>query len=411
MNNIELFKTKSACCGCGACLNICPQNAIEMVSDEYGFSYPRVNARLCIGCGLCKRVCHFQCKDKSYANSPLAVYAASGTDTRLAKSSASGGIFAVLAKKILEAGGVVYGCAYSHEGDVISPKHVRIDDAVELFRLQGSKYAQSAAGFAYRQVKQDLLGGKRVLFSGTPCQVDALNGFLPEAIRENLITVDIICHGTPGTTFFESYIREIEKKRGSKITNFIFRDKTDGWGLKAGITFRCGNREVKRPLPVQLSSYYQLFLNSETYRENCYVCPYANRNRTSDITLGDFWGIEHEEPDYLKENGGCLDKQIGVSCILANTQKGESLLSQVGTSIILLSTTYEKVAKENHQLNSPSNHTNVRNIIMNLYKTGGYPAVDHWYYKQLGIKRYIYVIWNCIPRKYQIILKKTLKRM
>lgn len=409
MSKIELFENKAECCGCGACQNVCPQKAIKMQYDVFGIAYPVINPALCVECKLCKNVCSYQNQSKRYDGSQL-VYAATAADKNATKNSASGGVFAALAKTFLKAGGVVYGCAFSHEDGTLSPKHIRIDDEIDLHRLQGSKYVQSITDMVYRQVKQDLKEGEKVLFSGTPCQVDALKGFLSPTEQESLLTVDIICHGTPGTRFFVDYIKEVEKKIKGKVLDFRFRDKTGGWGLKAAIIFQRGSQDVKKELlPVQLSSYFQLFLDSESYRENCYSCSYANPYRVGDITLGDFWGIEKEHPDFLMENGGCLDKQLGISCLIVNTEKGKKWIEQMKEQITLIPSTFASIARENRQLNAPSSNTAVRDTVMELYKNGGYSAVDRWYYKEMGIKQYIYRVWNCIPKKYQVILKKMIK--
>lgn len=410
MSKTVLFEKKADCCGCGACQNICPKGAIEMKYDAFGIAYPVIDPALCVECGLCKKVCSYQ-NQRQRCDAPQLAYAAAAADGGMAKNSASGGVFAALARHILKAGGVVYGCAFSDDDGILIPKHIRVDNESDLHRLQGSKYVQSITGMVYRQVKQDLKEGKNVLFSGTPCQVDALNGFLSPTKSENLLTVDIICHGTPGTRFFVDYIKEVEEKHNGRVLDFRFRDKTGGWGLKAAVLIQKANRGVqKKLLPVQLSSYYQLFLDSETYRGNCYSCPYANQYRVGDITLGDFWGVEKEHPDFLKENGGCLDKQLGISCLLVNTEKGRQWVEQMNGQLVMAPSTLASVVRENRQLNVPSSHNALRDAVMELYKKGGYPAVDRWYYKRIGIKKYVYCVWNCIPKKYQVVLKKMIKQ-
>lgn len=231
MSKTVLFEKKADCCGCGACQNICPKGAIEMKYDAFGIAYPVIDPALCVECGLCKKVCSYQ-NQRQRCDAPQLAYAAAAADGVMAKHSASGGVFAALARHILKAGGVVYGCAFSDDDGILIPKHIRVDNESDLHRLQGSKYVQSITGMVYRQVKQDLKEGKNVLFSGTPCQVDALNGFLSPTKSENLLTVDIICHGTPGTRFFVDYIKEMEKQNKGKVLDFRFRDKTGDGGTK-----------------------------------------------------------------------------------------------------------------------------------------------------------------------------------
>ena len=177
MGRIELYKDKSDCCGCEACVNICKRNAIKMQEDEYGFLFPQIDASLCIECGQCKKVCSYQ-NENIELNEPLLAEAATVTDREICLKSASGGIFAALAKKILQEGGRVYGCAFTYKNGVLYPEHVRVQSENDLVRLQGSKYVQSRMGNIYKNVKKDLNEGRLVLFSGTPCQISALNSYL-----------------------------------------------------------------------------------------------------------------------------------------------------------------------------------------------------------------------------------------
>lgn len=408
MSKIILYEDKANCCGCGACLNICPKNAIEMKEDEYGFLYPQIDIDLCIECGKCKRVCSYQ-NEEGVLHKPLKVGAAMGVNNEMVKKSASGGVFAAVAQKALEKGGVVYGCAFLNKDGVIYPEHIRIDNVHELHKLQGSKYVQSIIRDTYKKVKSDLKNGKMTVFSGTPCQVAALKGYLGKTDQSNLFTIDIICHGTPGASFFQAYIKEVEKKIKGTVIDFRFRDKTGGWGLKGAIIYLDRNKKTKKKLmPVQLSSYYSLFLNSEIYRENCYSCKYAREYRPGDITIGDYWGFEEEHPELLIENGGGFDRTAGISCILVNTDKGMEWLEKLKPEIEFAPSSFEKVAKRNSQLKVPSIHTELREKVLNLYSVNGYASVDSWYYKRIGIKKYIYEMWNLFPRKLQVLIKKCI---
>lgn len=410
MSRITLFESKEQCCGCGACMNICPKDAISMQEDEYGFLYPYINEMLCVGCGQCKKVCSYQEADIAL-HAPNKAYAAAGTDSELIKRSASGGIFASLAESILECGGVVYGCAFSNKNGNLYPEHIRLTEKSELFKVQGSKYVQSEIGNSYKNVKSDLRSGKKVMFSGTPCQIAALNGFLGEMDRTNLLTIDIICHGTPSSKLFRDYIGELYQSIKGNITDFKFRDKAGGWGLKGAVYYTDNrNRSKKRLIPVQLSSYYFLFLKSETYRENCYSCQYAGKKRVSDITIGDYWGIENEHPEYSKKNGGKFDFSEGVSCVLLNTENGQKWLETLNPHIIFCESTFEQIQNRNQQLKSPSQHTQIRDKVLKLYSEKGYGAVDEWYYNVLGLKKYVYEAWNLLPRKLQLLIKNITAR-
>ena len=304
---MKLFVDKKDCCGCAACANICPKSAITMEKDEIGQYYPRINEALCVDCGTCMRVCDFQKKDENqFGHQVLSAYGAASKNESLIKKSASGGMFAQLAEFFLETGGVVYGAAMLGD-DKLWVKHIRVEDKAQLYLIQGSKYIQSDIGDTYQKVKQDLVKGRQVLFSGTPCQAAALRSFLKKDY-ENLIVVDIVCHGVSTAQIFQDYISFLEKKKNIKITNFAFRDKSIGWGLDAKYEYlKKGKLKTKR-LYYKLSSFYNNYLKATNYRENCYHCKYACPSRIGDITLGDFWGVEKNQPDCLRENGGVFDE-------------------------------------------------------------------------------------------------------
>lgn len=317
MSSIVLFDDKKDCCGCGACMNVCPKNAIRMAEDEVGFVYPEIDQNLCIGCGACKKACGYQMQPMMQKSE--AVYAAASNDDNLLRKSASGGAFAVLAENVLKKGGVVYGAALPLENGKLEPKHLRIDTVERLTELQGSKYVQSAIGDTYAQAKKDLLDGKSVLFSGTPCQIAGLKQYLKKDY-ENLLTVDIICHGVPSKRFFQSFMEDYGKKLGGTITEFYFRDKSKGQGMITRSVYKNKNGEQQEKIIVgNLLSYFNFFLRSFTYRKNCYSCPFASEKRVGDLTLGDFWGFHEEYPSYDEKQG--LSNGKGVSCILVNLQK------------------------------------------------------------------------------------------
>lgn len=404
-SKVILFEEEKECCGCGACSNICSKNAIAMKENSQGFLFPQVDYSLCIGCGVCKKVCQFS-NEERYENKVKSAWVAAAFDKDIVRNSASGGLFALSAKYILEQGGVVFGCSMEIVNGNLRPMHIAIDDEKDLIKLQGSKYVQSFIDDSYSKVKTYLNEGKKVLFSGTPCQVSGLYGFLGKKY-DNLFTIDIICHGVPSASFFQGYITELEKKLNGKITDFKFRDKTNGWGLEGkAIYFDMVGNVKNMMVQVGLSSYYKLFLDSSVYRESCYNCVYANGERCSDITIGDYWKIGQQHPEVLTENGGNIDEQSGVSCILVNTEDGEAFLKKIAKGLNMHESSFEKVAKINDQLNRPSLKNNQHDEIMNLYETSGYTAVEQWYNKKLGVKKYFYYIWYKLPKKIRSILRK-----
>lgn len=387
MENID----KNLCCGCNACIAICPKKAIKMELDEYNNEYPVVDKKKCINCNLCSRVCAY--KNKETSNNVLKTYASACKNDNLLRNSSSGGVFIAIATDFIDKNGIVYGCSMENENNIITPKHIRVDKKDDLFKLQGSKYAKSVVDSLYTNIKDDLSNNKKVLFSGTPCQVHALISFLEltKTKIDNLFTIDIICHGTPSTKMFQDYIKELEKKKNKRIINFKFRDKKYSWGLLGTIFY---DDNTTSPLYITESSYYHLFLEGKTYRENCYTCKYASKNRVGDITIGDYWGIDEEHPELLLSNGGNLDLKKGVSCILVNSKKGEYIVKEFGKELIINESEFEKVSKNNQQLKKPVSFPGERETILEEYKKKGYKGIDNYYKKKCGFKRFLYPIYH-----------------
>ncbi|WP_010247985.1 Coenzyme F420 hydrogenase/dehydrogenase, beta subunit C-terminal domain [Acetivibrio cellulolyticus] len=399
MEKIMLFKDKTDCCGCGACMNICAKQAISMREDEYGFLYPVINETLCIRCGACKKVCGYQNVEES--NTPLETFVGVTKKTDVMQS-ASGGIFASIATSVIEENGIVYGCSMELIDGVLSPIHIGVDNLVDLKKLQGSKYVQSFIGNSYSQVKQHLNSQRIVLFSGTPCQIAGLKAYLNKDY-DNLLLIDIICHGVPNAKLFKDYIYSLEKKLKAKITEFNFRDKTYGWGYTGKAIYKTANGKVKEKLIYTgESSYCQLFLKSEICRESCYVCKYANSHRTGDVTIGDYWGVEKEHPVLLSSNGGSYDEKKGISCLIVNTEQGRRFIDRYASDMQLSVSKFECAARKNGQLKAPIRRSEKRYNLLELYREKGYDAVEMWFKKDKGFKLILIKIKNRLPYKMKI---------
>lgn len=415
-----LFRDKAECCGCGACRNACPKNAISMVEDENGFVYPQINEGLCIHCGACKRVCNYQNGNKQ--NNVLNTYAAVSEKENTRLKSSSGGAFASIAEKFIEDGGVVFGCAMLEKERGLTPAHICIDKTEDIIKLQSSKYSQSDIGTSYKSAKDYLKAGKKVLFSGTPCQIAGLRGYLNNVDYENLFVIDIICHGVPSTAILQDYIKMIEDKKNIHIKGINFRDKKYGWGVKGSIPYTDSDNNTGKAKSSQekelyfdnyTSSFYNLYLKAGFYRENCYSCRYANKHRVGDITLGDYWGITQQHPEFLTTNGGDWNTNQGISCILTNTVQGEKLLQKYGTLLDMKDSSFEKVSQKNKMLSMPSRVNGNRTTILKLYQNEGYQAVDKWFWQKFGMRNFIYGKWDKMPSKYTKkikSLKKLVKR-
>lgn len=315
----QVYEERKDCCGCSACSAVCPQNAIEMIRDEYGFWYPQIRQEKCIDCGLCSKICGFQKKEKSKSAEPI-VYAAVNKNDKRRMSSSSGGMFIELAHAVIKKDGCVYGAEFDEEFNVV---HERETGFQGCMALQGSKYVQSNMNDCYRRIQKDLLDGKIVLFVGVPCQVGGLKTFLQKDY-ENLYLIDLACHGVASPRVWSSYKEKLSQ--GRKIKSVSFRDKSNGWKkFSLKVEFESDSYIANQ----DIDPYLTLFLEKLIVRESCFHCPYNSYFRQGDITLGDFWGIEACKP-YLDDNKG-------TSVLLVNSEKGRLLFESIKDNII-----YEK---------------------------------------------------------------------
>lgn len=391
---IKLFKKKIDCCGCAACMNICPKKAITMKTDLDGFAFPEINKDLCIECGLCNKVCAFQ--NVSVPNKePLKTYVAINKKKDVLLNSASGGLFAALAFLIFEKNGIVFGCAYNEN---MKPEHVCVENPLDMKKIQGSKYVQSDINTSYSEVKKHLNDGRWVLFTGTPCQIAGLKSFLGKDYH-NLITADLVCHGVPGTAFFEDYIKYMEEKLKGKVIDFKFRDKSKGWGLNGKVVYKKNGKIFEKSVPTITSYYYRYFLKGDIYRENCYECKYACSSRVGDFTIGDYWGIEKAHPEIETKNG--------VSVLLVNSEKGVGLIEELEKYVDLTESSFELAKQQNGQLNRPTAKSNKREEILRTWREGGYDAVTEEYYRVNKISIWKSKIKMMIPLSIRKFFKRS----
>lgn len=368
-----LFESPSHCCGCGACAAGCPKGAITMSEGKDGFVFPVIDSDLCIGCGACTRACGLN-RGIGF-NSVGPFFAAAGRDD--VSKSASGGVFGAVARELISSGGVAYGAVYEREGNTLRVLHGRAASVDELSPLLNSKYVQSDAGVCFADVKADLREGRQVLFCGTPCQVAGLRGFLGRDYG-NLTTVDLVCHGVPSGRMFADCVEDYGKQLGSPVVDFRFRCKREGWGHSLLLLLLEDGREVT--IPAAKSPYYDMFLNLKTLRDSCYRCPYAGRFRAGDLTIGDFWGVDVNRPDVLKD-AERFNQMKGVSCLLVNNDRGREFIES-GNALDLYPVEFDDIAKGNDQLRHPSVLPEDRGLYIDAYANGGWDAVERLYKKR-----------------------------
>lgn len=303
------------CSGCMACKTVCPQNAISMKADYKGFDYPEIDLQKCIKCNKCRDVCPALNKVKDSLAKPKC-FGFINADEKERKDSSSGGAFIRIATPIIENGGVVYGVGFNEFFDA---EFARAESMIELTSLQKSKYVQAKVGDVYNKVKVDLDEGKQVLFSGCPCHVVALKRLLGKKY-ENLITIDIICHGVPSPMAWREYIRYLAMKHNSTISRVSFREKNKGWSDSSALSISFSNGEKEVDL-LSKNRYFQGFMAHYYLRESCYNCSVRNMHRQSDITLADFWGID-------KLDSSMFDNK-GTSLLLVHTNKGIEIVESL----------------------------------------------------------------------------------
>ena len=305
-----MIKPSEDCVGCFACYSACPQKAISMIEDEEGFLVPSINQNKCSNCGICEVACPLN--HKNQAKKPLAVYAAKHSNEETKLLSSSGGMFSAFAEKIIAENGVVFGAKFNEDMEVV---HNFTETIEGLADFRGSKYVQSKIGDTYLKAKEFLDSGRKVLFTGTPCQIAGLKSFLQKDY-ENLLTIDLICHGVPSPLVWRKYLSEIVSK--SRVVSVSFRDKSKGWH-QFSLCVKAEKGKILYNEDHHKDPYMQLFLRNVILRPSCYKCNFRCGKSGSDITIADFWGIQEILPEYHDNKG--------VSLVLINTERGRGLLN------------------------------------------------------------------------------------
>ena len=377
---------KKACCGCWACIQRCPRNCITMHEDEEGFSYPIVDTSACIECGLCEKVCPVL--NQAEAKRPLDVYAAINPNEEVRLNSSSGGIFTQLAEKVIADGGVVFGARFDEHWEVV---HDYCETSAGLAAFRGSKYVQSRIGACYRHAENFLKTGRRVLFSGTSCQIAGLHRFLGKEY-DNLLTVDVICHGVPSPLVWRKYVEAIKTcpqdiigknttlhfaDKNTAIAGIAFRDKSSGW-KRYGFTVRSIDENNQERILFRETFYENLFMGGflkDIYlRPSCYACPSKSGKAQSDITLGDYWGIENHHP--------AMDDDKGTSLVLLHTDKGRMAFGALDCSIE--ASTYEQALVGNPSIEDSVKEPALRRYFYRKSTRGNYPEIIRNVLKKTG---------------------------
>lgn len=356
---MELICDNNLCTGCMACVNICKHEAIQIIQDQEGFYIPNINQEKCVDCGICQKQCPV--KSSVITNQPIAAYSGWIKNENIRKQSSSGGAFTAISIPILKDKGIVFGACLNQNQIV---EHVFIENENDLSILQGSKYVQSNIKYTYQQAKYFLQLNRKVLFSGTPCQIAGLKNFLKRDY-DNLITVDLICHGVPSPKVFEEWKTWFkEQYKLSDISSIRFRAKEKSW-IYFNMDINGTNKSGKcfRYIgPYYKDAWIRGFLRDYFLRPSCHRCQYAKLSRCSDITIADWWG-------YKPEKGESKDYESkGVSLILCNTLKGNKYFSdQCMKNMFLRRRTIEEALKTNKSLREPYKESDLRTMFWQDY--------------------------------------------
>lgn len=343
------------CTGCMACMNVCHKDALSFVKDDEGFLMPKVDSGKCVECHLCERACP-EVQEKYYQNTgEVDVYAGwNKTDRRV---SSSGGAFSSIARYVLGKGGYVYGATLDEN---LVCKHVEVGSIEGLERLRGSKYIQSSIDDTYKQVKQRLVANNYVLFTGTPCQISGLKSFLGKEYPK-LIAIDLLCHGVPSQALFDAYLKKLKnrlsKAKKGEFANYEFR-RRDGWGFAPSVSSTMNNC-------IQLygvdALYMSAFDKAAIFRKSCYTCHYAKTTRVGDFSIGDFWGLGHQGEPFK------YDMTKGVSLLIVNSEKGRTIMKELGEDDFYVKRTLEEAAARNHNLTKVSARPQNRDAVIQAF--------------------------------------------
>ena len=390
MLNYLATQDESKCCGCGACVEICPQKALSMKPNKEGFQYPALDVDRCVDCKLCEKVCPEM--NPPQKAEPLDIYALQSKNAEELFESSSGGAFRLVADSVIQQGGAVVGCVWNEKMEPV----LTIADSLDGLRpMQGSKYLSSSTEHTYSQTKKLLDAGRMVLFTGTPCQCAGLLNFLRKPY-DNLLTMDFLCHGVPSQMAFDSYRKSLK----SLAEDYRFRDKgKHGWGHTSSYLTKSGKKRIYSE--GSINSYDYGFLNGYLSRYSCYTCKFRGRIRATDYTACDFWGYQR----FYDE----IETYSGVSAFQVNTQKGKEFMTRFEQNARYHIAKREDVAVENPAIlhSHEENVAELRKTIYQQIQTDGWADVEKKYLRCRHF--YLKKLWYALPDGVTRKIKKMAK--
>lgn len=391
---MEIKLPELDCTGCGSCMQTCKVGAITMQPQNDGFVYPVIDPDKCVRCGQCMKSCH-ALGDNCW-NQPMACYAAQVSDKDVLKISTSGGLFSVLAGNIFKDNGVVYGCVFDEHCNAVIVRAVSLE---QITPMHGSKYVWSDPSASYPMVKKDLEAGRKVLYTCLPCQAAGLRKYLREQ-NENLYLVDTLCLGAPSPYAFERYLETLTDEEGKRNLQFRFRDK-ERFGSGVDCTYVL---DGKKHYETRLENGFYYAFSAKvrlSWRKCCYRCNYKSIQRVSDLTIGDYWGVENHH--------SAFDPRDGVSVVLVNTESGQRLFEQAKENLhyeksnVLYATERNSLVTEVEKghVSMPEN----RDAFFSTLRSGGWKKADRRYLKDRQILRLKIFLFR-VFRKLQRVVKR-----
>ena len=377
------------CTGCGACVSVCPKGAVSLKEGRLGALCSSIDTEKCVDCGLCAKVCPVT--SPVTLNKPRNSYASYAHSSQERTTSSSGGAAAVLTNHMIKKGGVVYGCAMDRGMKI---GHKRIGNLAEASLLKGSKYVYGPINTVLPQIRQDVKDGRMVLFIGLPCQVAAVINAVGEA--ENLITIDMCCHGAPSQTLLNEHLAYLGWPNSEKVE---FRKKLPS-GIEYAFTLYDRRGKCTYSHRAQKDYYMTGFLNGLFMRESCFNCQFARPERCADITLADHWAMGmSEDPEMVISKG--------ISTVLVNTEKGARLFSRAQSLLV-----YEErpmtEALRNGQFIAPTSKPDEYDQFVQYYNKEGYAKACDKYLPALQRKMRVHKIKS---RYYKSPIRQFIRKL
>lgn len=387
---------KANCTGCSACYSVCPIQCITMYRDEEGFLYP-VASDKCVKCGKCKIVCPMQKSTYNHSDFEKKAFCALSKSKSIWTRSTSGGAFSEICNAFGDENTIICGAAW----DNLSVKHICIKGVNNISSLCKSKYIASSLDNVFKEIKKYLENGIKVIFCGTPCQVDGLRNMLGKSY-DNLLLIDLICHGVGSSAVFHECIFKMQKQFSQNITKFGFREKRNCYETDylSKITFEDGSGKY-----LINDQYIQLFLKQNCLRPSCGKnCHYRTENRVGDITIADFKGLTEVFPELLgtKKN---------YSSIIVNSEKAYKLIDRLKKQMIMFECDLENIKKFNPLFHRQTWFSDDRNAFFEDFTKNPSEAIEKWTIPAtLSIVSHKKSLYNFLPIFIRRILIKIKKR-